>query len=135
MESKTWFAKYRDGNRLVQIVPTGCRDETAARQILADLERRAEKVRSGILTGAEACVATHQDKPLAAHFDAFDASMEARGISEIHRSYTRRYLDRLANECGFGRLADLNRDALEKWLAGRSAAGVGQRHAMPTAGR
>ena len=125
MESKTWFAKYRDGNRLVQIVPTGCRDETAARQILADLERRAEKVRSGILTGAEACVATHQDKPLALYFDAFGASMEARGISEIHRAYTRRYLDRLAKECGFGRLADLNRDALEKWLAGRSADGVG----------
>src|SRR4051812_15192600 len=43
--SRTWFARYRDGDGVVQIVPTCCRDETAARQVMADLERRAEKVR------------------------------------------------------------------------------------------
>ena len=46
-ESSTYFARYRDGNGIVVEVPTGCRDETAARQVLADLERRAERVRAG----------------------------------------------------------------------------------------
>ena len=50
---------------------TGCRDETAARQVLADLERRAELVRSGVMTAAEAAVGDHQAAPLAEHFDAF----------------------------------------------------------------
>src|SRR5215475_2950722 len=40
-ESSTYFARYRDGNGVVVEAPRGCRDESAARQVLADLERRA----------------------------------------------------------------------------------------------
>lgn len=40
-ESPYFVAKYRDGTGVVRVVPTGCRDETAARQVLADLERFA----------------------------------------------------------------------------------------------
>jgi len=44
----------------------------------------------------------------------------------MHRSNVKTYLNRLADDCGFSRLADLSREALEKWLAretknGRSA--------------
>ena len=46
-ESRTYFARYRDGNGLVVETPTGCRDEDAARQVLADLERKAERVGPG----------------------------------------------------------------------------------------
>src|SRR4051812_18082675 len=52
-ESPFYVAKYRDGSGVVQTVSTGCRDETAARQVLADLERRAELVRAGVMTAAE----------------------------------------------------------------------------------
>src|SRR5262249_38995597 len=45
--------------------------------------------------------------------------------SRIHRSYTRRYLDRLAAECPFGTLADMHREALERWLAARADEGGG----------
>src|SRR5690242_11186898 len=37
-ESGTYFARYRDGCNQVVEVPTGCRSEDAARQVLADLE-------------------------------------------------------------------------------------------------
>src|SRR5947207_15554340 len=47
LECPYWFAQYRDGNNRIRIVPTGCRDETAARQKLANLERRAELIRAG----------------------------------------------------------------------------------------
>src|SRR4051794_33605277 len=55
-ESSTYFARYRyrDGNGIVVEIATGCRDETAARQVIADLERKAERVRAGLLTPAEA---------------------------------------------------------------------------------
>src|SRR3954447_17545725 len=49
VEAATFTARYRDGDGLVVEVATGCRDETAARQVLADLERKAERVRAGLL--------------------------------------------------------------------------------------
>src|SRR5262245_44752711 len=57
IESAKFVAKYRDGGGVVREVPTGCRDEVAARQVLADLERKAELVRSGVITAAEESVA------------------------------------------------------------------------------
>src|SRR5262245_37273830 len=47
VESPYYVAKYRDGNNDLQVITTGCRDETAARQVLAKLERKAELIRSG----------------------------------------------------------------------------------------
>src|SRR5688572_15488896 len=47
-ESPFYVAKYRDGSGVVRVEPTGCRDETSARQVLAGLERKAELVRSGV---------------------------------------------------------------------------------------
>jgi integrase len=123
--SRTWFARYRDGAGLVQIVPTSCRDETAARGFLAELERRAELVKAGVMTCAESRIANHQETALALHFDAYDASMNAKGVSAIHRTYTRRYLDRLARECPLTRLDDITRETAERWLNARAAAGVG----------
>jgi integrase len=43
--------------------------------------------------------------------------MEARGVVPMHRENTRRHLGRLAEDCGFARLGDLRREALERWLA------------------
>jgi len=44
VEAATYTAKYRDGQGVVREVATGCRDETAARRVLAELGRRAELV-------------------------------------------------------------------------------------------
>src|SRR5262245_37803711 len=126
-ESPYYVAKYRDGAGAVQTVATGCRDETAARQVLADLERRAELVRSGVMTAAEAAIGDHQAAPLAKHFAAFDEHHQAKGVTKIHREDTGRYLRRLAADCTFGTLADLRREALERWLAQRAAAGMSAR--------
>ena len=57
VEARTFTAKYRDGSNVVREVATGCRDETAARSVLADLERRAELVKAGVMTSAEDAVA------------------------------------------------------------------------------
>ncbi len=80
-ESPYYVAKYRDGAGVVQTVATGCRDETAARQVLADLERRAELVRSNVMTAAEDQIARHQGTALDEHFAAFDEHLQAKGDS------------------------------------------------------
>src|SRR5437667_911490 len=60
LESKYYFAKYRTADRIVRTVPTGCRDETAARSVLAELERRAELVKSGVMTSNEDSAIAHE---------------------------------------------------------------------------
>ncbi len=124
LESPFYIAKYRNGAGIVVEESTGCRDETAARSVLADLERRAELVKAGVMTSAEDHVARHQANPIAEHFDAFDRNLQAKDTSGIYRKYTRNYLDRLAAECPFATLADLRRDRLERWLARRAGEGA-----------
>ena len=125
--ARTYTAKFRDGSRHVQEIATGCRDEAAARSVLGDLERRAEKVKGGILTPAEADAIDHQQTRLAEHIAAYSTKLEAEGTSPAHRANVRRALDRLAADCRFNRLADLSREPLEKWLVSQEKAGMGPR--------
>lgn len=126
LESRVYYARYRDHSGVVVEKPTGCRDEGAARQVLSELERRAERVRAGLLSPAEDKTARHLGTPIGEHFAAYIDHLRAAGTVKLHLHNTRRYLDRLASECEFSRLADLDRGPLERWLAdeadkGRSA--------------
>lgn len=125
LEASTYTAKFRDGAGVVQEVATACRELDAARRVLGDLERRAELVKAKVLTPVEDRVADHQGTALAEHLAAFDEHLRAKDKSDIYRSYTRRYLDRLAAEVPFATLPDLRREGLERWLAARAGAGVG----------
>ncbi len=126
-ESPYFVAKYRDGAGNVQTVATGCRDEQAARRVLADLERRAELVRAGVMTTGEDGAARHQGTPFAEHLEAYVGSLEAAGACPEHRKERRRQLRRLAANCGWRTLADLQRDSFERWLALRAREGMGAR--------
>lgn len=127
IESPYYIAKYRDGKRLVQEVSTGCRDESAARQVLADLERRAELVKAGVMSNAESAVADHSATAIAEHFAAFEKHLRAKGVTDVHREDTGRFLRRLAKECSFSTLAELSREKLEHWLALKSGEGMSAR--------
>ncbi len=70
-ESKTYFARHRGGNGFVVETSTGCRDEDAARQVLANLERRAEPVKAGLLTPAEDRIAGRLTTPIGEHVAGF----------------------------------------------------------------
>jgi integrase len=126
-ESPFYVAKFRDGGAIVRVVPTGCRDETPARRVLAELERKAELVRAGVMTAAESAVGYHQSVPLAEHVNAYLAHREAAGVTEEHRANVRRQLNRIAKDCGFGRLADFDAAAVERWLVQRAAEGMSGR--------
>ena len=131
-QAATWIARYRDGQNNLREVSTGCRDETAARQVLADLVKRAELVQSGVLTPAQDKAASHSDVPLTEHVVAYLESMKSktvrgRKVSTRHRQDTERLLNKIVADCGFGRLADVNREAVEKWLNQREAEDMGGR--------
>jgi integrase len=120
----TYTAQYRDGNGVVRRVPTGCKSLAAARAVLRDLESRAEKVKSGVVTQAEADVAEHADTAIVEHIDAYVAALACkRGkgarvkVSPQHVENVSRTLRAAVDECGFKRLRDLRREAVERWVA------------------
>ncbi len=121
--ARTYMAKYRDGSGIVKEVATGCRDESAARSVLGKLERRAELVKGEVLTAAEDAVVDHQGTPLEDHIADFVDHQMARGLSRRVND-TASQLRRVARECGFLRLADLNPTTLERWLLDRKGDGM-----------
>jgi len=134
VEAATYTARYRDGTGRVRKVATGCRDRDAALIVLAELERRAERVRCGSLSAAEDAALDHQATPLVEHVDAYLEHLSTkRGkgnrptVARRHVDNVRRQLRRIVAECGFARLRDLNRDAVERWAATARGAGLSAR--------
>ena len=106
---------------------TDCSDRQAVEAVLAKHERRAQLVKSGILTAAENAVADHQPQSLSQHFAAFRESMVAKERDETHCKTTVRYLERLADACSWGYLKDISRDSFERWMAARVKEGTSAR--------
>ena len=127
LESPTFVAKYRDGCGIVCKVSTGCRDEDAARGVLRDLERRAELVKSGVMTASEDSIADQQTVPLDDHFRAYLDHLQAKGAGKTHRDNTVRNLRRVSSECSWKTLRELGRQPLERWLSQRMADGTSAR--------
>ena len=127
IESPFFFAKYRDGGGVVRVVPTGCKDETTARTVLAELQRRAELVKAGLMSSNEEAAIQHQGKSIAEHLANYLENMRSRGLSTSHRTETERHLKRIFAECGIGTLRDLDRERFEKWLTALVDAGLSPR--------
>jgi integrase len=132
METKTWVARYRDGEGRRREVSTGCRDKAAARQVLADLVKRAEQVRAGIITPQQARTADHADVPVSEHVAAYLQHLEVKTVrgkrvSEHHRKNVRGQLRRLLEECTYHRLADITRESMERWMARAEKTGMAAR--------
>ena len=92
-----------------------------------DLERRAELVKSGVMSHAEDSIADQQAVPLDDHFGAYLHHLQAKGAGKTHRDNTGRNLRRVAGECGWKSLRDMTRPPLERWLAQRMEAGMSAR--------
>jgi hypothetical protein len=131
-KARRGFARYRDAEGIERIESTGCRDEQAARQVLADLQRRVEHVKSGILTAEQDRQADFADQPIARHIAAYREHLKAKTVrgkrvSSHHRRNVKQQLERVVAECGFKRVADIAREAMETWMNRREAEGMAGR--------
>jgi len=120
--SDCWYVRYRDASGRMRRKSTGCRDEQAARKVLADILTDVEKVKSGIITSQEREVANHAATPLAGHLADYLSHLErkhvrGRKVSKAYRRNVKGRLERLLNECSFRRIGDISREAMEEWLS------------------
>src|SRR5258706_908604 len=118
IESTKFLARYRDGQGVVQTVPTGCKDATAARAVLADLERRAELVKAGVITAAQDAISIHRRTTITAHVEAYLASLQAKSVTAQHLKNVRQQIAGVIEGCRFKTLADIKREPVERWLTG-----------------
>ncbi|NLF31937.1 MAG: site-specific integrase [Planctomycetes bacterium] len=130
--SPTFTAKYRNANGHVVEVSTGCKDETAARMVLARLEQRTEHIKAGVLTADQAAALDHQQTPIGRHLDDYLQHLDVkkhkgRRVCQSHRDNVKRYLRRIVDECGMGRLSDMTAEAVEAWMMRQESAGMGAR--------
>ena len=126
IESK-WFAKFRDGQGIVREVATGCNDEQAARSVLAKLERRAELVKGDVISAVEDTVADHRATPIATHIAGFFDYLKAADRSKIHRSESKRQIERIVRELRWKTIGDMNPEAVERWLILQAEQGISAR--------
>ncbi|WP_068259612.1 tyrosine-type recombinase/integrase [Rubripirellula obstinata] len=119
VKTGTFLAKYRDARGLVCEVPTGCRDEQAARSVLADLVRREELIRGNVITREEAAIADHRSTLLTDHLADYVMSLQSAGRTADYTTGTKNKINRLVDECGFVLLQDVRREPLERWLVDR----------------
>jgi len=116
IESPVWYARYRDAEGIERRVSTRCRDEQAARNVLAIMVKESEKVKAGILSSQEAKMGKNAHRPLSEHIAAFITHLQAKGTTEKHQDTTKFHLELLAEDCTWRKLSDLSRVGLEKWL-------------------
>lgn len=122
-----WWADWTDasGKRCRQ--STGCKDQVLARQWLAEREAEAERERVGLVSREDRHAVAELNRPIEDHLDAFDDSLLAAGCSDLHRHTTRRYIERLIEDRGWGSLRRVDRSGMEGWLANAQRRGVGAR--------
>jgi integrase len=121
-KSTKWYGQYKDADGKRRRVPL-CSDKVAARQMLAALERDAERGRAGVVDRH----AAHRKAPIQDHVADYATHLANKGVSPKHQSETLRRLKAVLNDAGFRTLGDLNPEAVERFLARLADRGAGSR--------
>jgi integrase len=108
--------RFKDAFGTTRTVATGVRDESAARSILVEMEKRIERVKSGILSPEEDAAADHRRSEIGQHIERYLASLRARGDGERHVRNQKRLMGVVFTECSMRSLADVKRETIESWL-------------------
>ena len=95
--------------------------------MLAKLERRAELVKAKVITAAEDRIADHQAELLTGHIADYLQSLRAKDVSAGYLKETERLANRIAKDCEFKRIGDIDLTALERWLVARKTEGMSAR--------
>jgi hypothetical protein len=111
LRSAKWYGEYTDADGITRRVPLSA-DKTAAGQMLAELVRRAELGKAGVVDP----YAAYRKRPLAEHLDDFAAALRAKGDTAKHVDLCLSRLQAALDGTGAALLADLDAGAAGDWL-------------------
>lgn len=94
--SRKWYGKFTDGTGTERRVPLTA-DKSAARMMLAELVRKAERQRIGLFDPAE----DHARRPIAEHVSDYETHLRAKGNCAAHVESTVTKIQAIAAGCGF----------------------------------
>jgi integrase len=110
---RKWYAQYLGADGKRKRVPL-CTDKAAALQMLAGLERDAQRQRAGLVDR----FAEHRQASVDAHVADYEVHLRNKGVSTKHLSETLRRLQAVLQHGQVRCLTDLRPEAVEQFLAG-----------------
>lgn len=120
IKSRVWRGKYRDADGVLQDVSL-CKNKEAARQLLADKDRHAERQAAGMVDP----FADHRKKPLKEHIADFRNHLESKGDCADHVKLTESRVRSVIEGCRFQRIPDVSASRISDWLKEQRDGGMG----------
>jgi hypothetical protein len=115
-ESRKWSIQFRDSAGRWRRV-AGYADKESTTQLTAALERKAERLQSGLGDPYE----NGKAQPLKNHVEAFRRYLEGKANSAKHVNHTCRRVEQSLLGCHFNYWADISSSQLLGWLADQRA--------------
>ncbi|MFC1636601.1 tyrosine-type recombinase/integrase [Planctomycetota bacterium] len=112
-EAKKWYIEYRNADDVIKRV-AGFTDRKATEQRAAELEKEAERVRSGYKPKEH----EQLNRPLAEHLKEFHTSLLLRGDSTTYADQTVRRIERMFYECNCSFWKDISASQIRHCIAG-----------------
>ena len=117
-QAAKWYGQYVDADGTVRRKPLA-RDKEAARQLLAGIEKKVERRRSGLTDAAD----DHSRRPLAQHLDEYAQVLASKGDSGDLVKRTLANVAAVLTGCGFAMLGDVDVSAVARWLNAKREGG------------
>ena len=118
---KPWYGRYRDAEGIGRTVRL-CTNKTAARQMLAEIERNASMEQAGMRSPFE----DHARRPLTDHLTDFQQELYDRGDTEDYCRLVAGRASRIVEGCRFRFLGDISASRVQSYLADMKRAGSAQ---------
>jgi integrase len=111
-KSKFWYVDFKDADGARKRVK-GFKDKAATAQLAAELERKAELARTGIIDR----YAEDRKKPLKQHLEDFYQALLAKGDTIDHAKQTKYRAKQIINRCKFAMWTDISASKVQRCLA------------------
>jgi len=112
-EASKWYIEYKDNDGKMRKVP-GFKDKQATEQKASELERDAERVRSGYKPKEHEQLC----KPLKEHIEDFRRFLESKGSGKSYVAQTVKRVEHLFEVCKFAFWSDISASKIMNGIAG-----------------
>ena len=117
VQSDTWTAQFVDENGKCQRISTKTTVRSIAEKILARYQTEVDRIRTGVATRDELSRIHFRLVTLEKALEQYRTKMIADGSTLKHINGTLTRIKKMCGETGIESLADIRREALERWIA------------------